>query len=716
MSDTMTTAADGEPRPGVEHDIMELDAYTKWTRNWHERGRNIIRRYCDDRAQVTAMTAGQRRFNILWSNVQVLQPALYARRPSPVVERRFKDEDPIGRVAAEVLERAVTFTVDTDLFDRVMRQCRDDRLLPGRGTAWLRYDAEIGQDGLIATESVNIDYVDWEDFGHNPARVWADVYLIWRRVQMTRAELEERFLEVGAEIPLDARAPKEGDDRINALRDEVFSRAEIYEIWDKRTREVRWVSRSWPKALDVKEDPLGLKHFFPCPRPLYATLVNESLIPTPDFSLYQDQARELDDLNTRLARLVEACKVVGVYDGSVDAGLQRMLTEGTENKLIPIANWGSFAAAGGMDGSMQFMPLDGIAKAIPVLTDRFEVVKQEVYEITGIADIVRGASEANETATAQQIKGRYAALRLNDMQADVARFARDLIAMTAEIIAEHFSQKSIFEMAQKALPTDAEVEQQQLAYQMQVAPLVAQHRQMVVQAQATGQEPPPEPQLPPPPPKPDATQEQVVALLRNDAMRTYKIEIETDSTIAVDQEAQKASTNEFIGAMTAFFEKALPMAVAAPELLPLFKEVSLEAARNYRTGRALEATITTTFDALEAKAAQAMANPQPNPAQMEAEAKIEAIKATSQATIAAGQAKTEAEIRALAMKTEAEIKAKEMTVQADLMAKQATTQADMADKRARTEMDLETGAARAEGQMEIDRMKAKNAGKGARPQ
>jgi hypothetical protein len=49
---------------------------------------------------------------------------------------------------------------------------------------------------------------------------------------------------------------------------------------------------------------------------LFATLTTDSLIPVPDFTLYQDQAETLDVLATRIDGLVRALQVRGVYDAS----------------------------------------------------------------------------------------------------------------------------------------------------------------------------------------------------------------------------------------------------------------------------------------------------------------------------------------------------------------------------------------------------------------
>lgn len=652
MSDSSAPAPQAS---SVSRDIAEIDDYDRWARDWCERSKMIVQRYRDERAISSYSEAAQgRRFNILWSNVETLKPALLARPPKPVVERRFRDNDPAARAAADVLERATTYATDGDAFFGVLLQCRDDRLLPGRGQAWVRYEAEVeepeeaaesyGDDddaptavdhppetpnAVLKSEKIEFDYVDWRDFGHTVARTWVEVPRVWRRIQMTRQQLVDRFGEIGATVPLDAKPAINDGDNGTQLRLEMYSRAWVYEIWDKDTRTVRWVNRSTPQVLDERPDPYGLKEFFPCPRPLYATLTTDTLIPVPDFALYQDQARELDDLNARLAKMVEACKVIGVYDATQDSAMARMLTSGKENELLPMNNWAAFLTQGGMQGAMQFLPLEPIVKAIAELTNRMQAVKQEVYEITGIADIIRGASAASETATAQEIKGRFAGLRLSDMQGEMARFSRDLIAIAAELIAEHFAQETIFEMAQIKLPTQAEVQAMAMQAAMMGAPM---------------------------PPVPPVTQEAVMEILRNDMQRCYRVEIETDSTIALDEQAEKERANEFVSAFAEYQTATLPLIQAAPEMLPVFKEMALYSARRYRAGRQLEGAIEQAYDAMQERA-QAMQNqpPPPDPVMMKAEADVQRIQARTAADVQRTQVLTQADIMAKQQRLEADV-------------------------------------------------------------
>src|SRR5574337_198517 len=104
-------------------------------KRWIKRGETIEKRYRDERSRVSE--EGQRRYNALWSNVEILTPAIYGKCPVPIAERRFKDKDPTGRGAAQILERALRNEIEINGFDDAIYQAVRDYLLPGRGTVWV---------------------------------------------------------------------------------------------------------------------------------------------------------------------------------------------------------------------------------------------------------------------------------------------------------------------------------------------------------------------------------------------------------------------------------------------------------------------------------------------------------------------------------------------------------------------------------------------------
>lgn len=635
--------------------VTEIMLYEKESRPWTDKSKKILRRYKDERNAANASSIS--RFNILWSNVQTLAPALYAMNPKPDIERRFKDKDDVGRFASQVLERSTSYFINTDLFAACMNQGVVDRLLPGRGTAWVRYvphfkDAalqgndEVMGEGTQVTEDVYSkeekpgateepseapqeidyeevcpDYVHWEDFGHTLGRTWEEVRAGWRKVYLDRKENIERFGKViGSKIPLD-HSPKDLADQ--KITDDL-KKSTIYEIWDKPSKTAIWLHKDVTEILDSRPDPLRLPNFFPFPRPMYPRMANDSLIPVPDFIQYQDQALELDDLTGRITAITKAVKVAGVYDASAE-GLQRLLAEGTDNQLIPVEQWAVHADKGGLKGVVDFMPLQDIVAALISLHDARDKVKQTIYEITGISDIIRGASNPNETATAQKIKGQFGTLRLDDMQSDVQRFAREMVRITAHIIAEHFQLETIKKISGIKLMTAQEKQQfqQQQAMQMQ---------------QMAAQQPPPQPGQPPaPPPQPppipeemqellaNPTWEDVFALLRDDALLCFRVDIETDSTIKMDEDAERDARVQMLTAVGGFLQQAA--AIPEPALRPMLMQLLMFGVRGFKVGKELESTFEIALKKMEDAASQ------PQPPQQDPSKEIEAVKQQSQLQI-----------------------------------------------------------------------------------
>jgi len=539
---------------------QELDVADRAERGWRERAAKVIERYRDEKR-----TAG-RRFNILWANVETLKPAVYSQTPKPDVRRRHHDADPVGREAAEILERALIAALDDQDFDGTVEAARDDLLLTGRGVARVGYDATVFEaaDGDaaaadIADQRVAVRYVHWRDFRVSPARRWEDVRWVAFRHLMTRAALRERFGTAAAEVPLNQwlagdRAAAEGDEPA-----EPFRRAEVWEIWDKDARARLFVADGCDRLLAEEPDPLGLGGFFPMPEPLYGVRTSDTLVPIPEFTIYQDQADELDQITVRIDRLVSALKVRGFYAGA----LKQMpdLLAGDENELHPADDWALIERLGGLDKAITLVPIGQIAQVLAGLYRQRDQLKQEIYEITGLSDIIRGATQASETATAQRLKGNFGSLRMTPRQKPMQRFVRDLLRLKAEIIAEHFTPATL--------------------------------------AQMTGRPVPPA----------------VAALLRDDAARGFRIDIETDSTVVADADAEKAQAVEFTGAVTRFLETAAQVGAARPALLPLLAELLKFSVRRFKAGRTLEETIDRTVSALLAPPPAA---PAPMPAAMPA--------------------------------------------------------------------------------------------------
>lgn len=449
--------------------------YDKAFDRWQTKAKKIIQIYLEERSD-TDRVAQNRKMSLLWANVQTLQPSVYARMPHPVVSRKFRDDDSVARVASEMLERCIISNLDTVDFDDTMRLIRDDYLLVGRGQAWVRYEPTIetaavpGMDPVeqITSEKVAIDYVAWGDFGHNVARTWPEVTTVWRKTFLTKDEGLKRFGERFNDVPLDHKYDDD-ETRTDEVRED---KATVYEVWCKASKEVLWLAKNFDDVLDIGPPPLELERFFPCPRPVYGTTASKSLVPTPDYVFYQDQVEEIDELTIRIGKLTDALKLVGFYpsgDGETSLAIENAMKVGTENKLIPIPSWGRFKEGGGVAGSIEWVPVEMVAMVLKACFETRAKLIEDIYQITGLSDIVRGESNPNETATAQQIKSQWGSVRVRDRQMELARFIRDMCRLVGEVIAENFQPQTLLDMANMKLPTQAELDQQAMMAQQQAA-------------------------------------------------------------------------------------------------------------------------------------------------------------------------------------------------------------------------------------------------------
>lgn len=614
----------------------------------------------------------KRRFAMLWANTEVLKPSIYARPPIPQVSRRYRDKDPVGRLAAEILERASSFEFERMNIDSVLRAVRDDLLLPGRGQAWVRYEAEIegdegdeyGGDGedygaegegedheqlearmqneqpklpnaepVVKEHKTVVDYVHYRQFLHSPARRWEEVTWVAKAVYMTDKEGKGRFKDKWKDVPLDHKA--QSDSKADGMTDpklenSQFAQATVFEIWCKSHKKVYFVAKGASNVLDTMDPYLDFEGFFPCPKPVYATVTNNSLLPTPDYKYYQDQAEEIDQLTARIGKLIDSLKLVGFYpagaEGDVSSAMEKALSPSTDSQMIPVASWAAFSERGG-GNAIVWLPIREVVETLRACIEVRNQAVQDVYQITGISDILRGASNANETATAQSIKAQWGSVRVRDRQQELVRFSRDLTRMVCEVISENYDPQYLITMTNIELPQEpppppqqppmqppqptGDPQQDQMA-QQQMQQAQAQQQQAMQAHQQQVQEY-------------QAGMQKVQAafdLLANDDMRGYRIEVETDSTIQPDEDAEKQRRTEFVTAIGGLLQQAVPLLGAAPELAPLVGETILFTARGFRAGRQLEDVIEQAFKAVQDRLSQPPPQqPDPNAAMLQAKQK-----------------------------------------------------------------------------------------------
>lgn len=561
---------------------------------WNDACDNIDKLYANlERLRVTGR---DRQFQMFWSNIQVLAPIIYARPPIPVVVPKFKDRRPIPQAASEMAERCATVSFDLAYVHPALKQARDSLTLHGRGVLWCRH--EKGKNGR--PEKVCIEHKDRRDFLHSIVRNWYEVEWVAAASYLTRAEAKKRFRKYSKDaydkldykVDRDSKSVGGTDDR---------ERAKIWEVWHRTLGLVVWVSEGSEVLLDYSEPHLDLQGYFPCPQPAYSTVQPGTLMPIPDVEYYRDQLEELNALTGRIHALADAIEVKGFYPSGgneiADAVEKAIKMKSSSRILVPISNWAAF---GGSKEVIVWLPIDVIAATVNELVTLRKQIIDDIYQIVGLSDIMRGSTDPQETLGAQKMKMQSGAVRIRDKQGEMARIAKDCVHISIEIITEKFEDETITDMAQMQLPRRADIKRQiqaitqqvqqqtqQLSSNPQAMQQLQQNPQAMQQAQQLMQQAQQQVQKL----SEKATIEDVLAFLRNYRTRAFVLDIETDSTIMIDEQQEKEQRGEFVTVLSGLIQQLGVMITTMPQTAKFGGEVLKFAVAPYRAGRQLDGAI-----------------------------------------------------------------------------------------------------------------------------
>ena len=515
--------------------------------------------------------------NIFWSSIETLKPFIYFKAPTPYIERKSKTSNPVEQAACQILEKALVWDLERQDFDGVIKYARNDFLLSGLGLTYEKFEPKIEQvvtqmqdvDPItgqmisvdtvaeVMTEAeVTTNYIDPSDIivDTTNVKVWEDVEWVAQSIKMTKQEVIDQFGEKYAEKLLDGSIEYEKDKE---------SETTVYRIWDKKNKRVLYISETIDEFLRVDDDFLKIDGFFPFPKPVFATLDNHGVIPTPDYTEIKCLLDELDGVNKRMRLTMQALKVTGAYD-SAFSDLKNMLE--AENRLIAVSDFDKIREKGGIDGFVGFMPIGQYIDALQALSDRRNQLITAIYEITGVSDIMRGNSDPNETATAVTKKTNFGTLRNQDRQNDFQRYLTDVLKIKAEIICEQFTPELLAQFAENIQP--------------EVFNLAVQ-------------------------------------LLKTDKIRNLTLGIETDTSFMQSEDLQK--TNEAVKTIHEMITAAFQVVSAQPALLPLYKQMIESVVVTLPQARQFSTAIDETFKRIEQELAQPDTEPSPDMVKAQAE-------------------------------------------------------------------------------------------------
>jgi hypothetical protein len=548
-----------------------------------------------------------------------------------------------------------------DQYSTSLKLNLQDRLITGLGVARVRYEmdketretaeqldmngqvvAEGFSEEVITSERAPLDYVHWRDCAWSPCRTWSELRWFGFKEMMTRDQLVERFgKEMGEAIPLTKTTRIVEDESLQEEAADSFKRGEVWEIWDKDKKQVVWYCADYEKLLDVKPDPFGLTGFFPVPRPMASNLTTSAYMPIPDFTMAQDLYNEIDNLETRIAMLTQAVKAVGVYNSAID-GVKRMLVEGVENDLIPVDNWAVFSENGGMQGVIDWLPIETIAGVLNQLIARRNDCKSQLFEISGMSDIMRGAAASAGgpvSATERALEARFASVRIAALQDEFSTYATDLIRLRAEIISKHFSPEQIVKQSNILNTPDG------------------QDQQLIQQA---------------------------VELIKNSQELVWRVQVRPESVAMVDFAALKQERTEYLMAVSQFLQSSGPLIEKEPASAPMLMEMLKWGLAGFKGSQDIEGVIDRAMEQMAQKLAQPQEQ-QPDPEAQKMQMQMQLEQTKSQAAMQLEQAKNQGAMQLEQQSLQIDMQRIQAELQAKIQEKQADIQQDITKEKAQLE-------------------------------
>lgn len=621
----------------------------------------------------------KRRLNVWWYVINTLLPAYYSSTPKAEVRLRKRVGGMQYQMGAVILERCTQFAMDEFFdFDSVGYDAALQFLLTGRGVLWARYEAEFETEdteiallrdpngGLVdangkpfeqedETEIITtpegltvarmkleikdderaiLESINYNDYLKSDGRTEAEISWKGRRAFMSKEEVSAKFgKDVAKSLSYDSY-PEALKSLVRQDSSKYEGKAELWEIWCKETEKVYWLQQKGEKSiLESSEPPIEYENFWPCSE-INQSVDPNNVIPVSDYVHVKDQILEIERLTTRIASTTQAIRTTALYDATMGQQVEQLMQG--DLKYIPVHNWPSYKGRGGQGNGIEYLDIGPYVQALEVLQNARNLALEKLYETLKVSDLLRGTSAEYKTATANRLENQWSSLGLIVRQNQFAKFISDAVNKVGTIIASKFSPEFIFEIA------DAN---------SVLMPLLADGDPMQQQQQLEGMK------------------AQIADILQDDDKRVYRIEIATDSMVALDQAQEKADGLELLQTTGQFFEQMKSMVEQFPTLSNFALELMQNMVRRFKGGKELDGVfakaLSDTRQLAEKKAEEAAKGPPPDP-YME---QVQVSRESAQMRFQIDQAKLQLESQQMQqqmMQTQVETQAKVSASQIDV--------------------------------------------------
>ena len=418
-------------------------------------------------------------FPIFWSSIKTLRPAYYSRTPIPIAPTRYGLQDVVARTGSVLLERLGKYALEVTEFDEVMRDTTLEFIISDVATARVMLDGDETARSIPIFKAENGQYVTqngqlyegenigqdedsgawygeekyWENKKCYPVALSFDDFM-WTAEATSKETIEEEYFrfcyseqEAYAEFTEVDRDTLRGSMRGYGKKEENQGKfnsegdTELFlhgwEIWHKKTKTIIFISDDYKnpddKPLKLTEDRYKLKDFFPAPCPIVGTKKRKSLFGIPSYRYLKPMCDHMHEIGMRIYKLTASIRRRFIADKAHQNDLINLIEDAEESEYIFIKGLMDIVEKGGIQNLIQVLPVGELAQSIVELANIHEKYKQEFYEIYGIPDVIRGASDPLETAKAQEIKSFSATNRFRDQMNQVAKFSRDLLELLLDL-------------------------------------------------------------------------------------------------------------------------------------------------------------------------------------------------------------------------------------------------------------------------------------------
>ena len=571
----------------------------------------------------------KKRFPLWYTTLKVRQPLVFSKLPDVVVNPLLEDVEGFNTMVANVGEKFSHAVLEMFPFFTVACSARDDLLMTQLGQGRVMFDCKfVDQPKREALELVEIDVQDPQTGEIFPQEVFVNskgeqvppevvqydyqqipfieleemeekvkqerVFMkpvcyknyIWDweakdfseweyngyRYKMNKRELVRRFGQ-------EALTALNEDHKLDDQSKEHRRKIEIIELEHEPSR-CRYIFEAGGKEIikAIKEDAEGGKdeayrlrteNFFSCPYPMLDNLTSENSIPVCEYAQVKDILDQIHDLYERKTQCSRLARPRALYDKAV-----------TElSALINKSKQGSYIGVNGLStkarqGQVLVLYLD-VTPVINAMVEFGKQIQEELSgydQVTAFSEVVRGVTNPYESATAVERQSQFTMSRLRPIQMDMQRWCRDSIRLLIDLALEKFSEERCYEIVNSSLSPE--------------------ERQGFTQ---------------------------IIAKLKDDNWRSFSLDIETDSTIMIDEQVHKQQALELGQMIGQFLGQMAQAAASAPETLQLSAVVMEKIIDKYRGGKDFKLEIRKAFQAIMAaaqqKAAQAAKQPPPTPEQ-----------------------------------------------------------------------------------------------------